>query len=177
LTVSEKAVGSSSTRRDVLKLAGAAALGVAGTAAALGGATRVKAAGSGATIAWIYNPQRLQSGHLAPNAEVTIGPFLYPGTTFDSTNYYGIVGNLTAMRWQGKNGWLTARPSGTPFQPGTQAIDLHFGGKVAAWTNFFMTVFGFDNPGHTSDGMFIIRNGPIATDWEVDLLGFLNIDQ
>ena len=173
--MSEKTVGQQSTRRDLLKLAGAAAIGAAG-ASALGG-VKVKAAGSGATIAWIYNPQRLTSGHLAANAEVTIGPFLYPGSTFDSTNYYGIVGNLTALRWQGKNGWLTARPSGTLFQAGTQAIDLHFGGKVAAWTNFFMTVFGFDNPGHTSDGMFIIRNGPIPTDYEVDLLGFLNIDQ
>lgn len=163
------------TRRDVLKLAGGAALGVAGATAL--GASRVKAAGSGATIAWIYNPQRLTSGHLAPNAEVTIGPFLYPGSTFDSTNYYGIVGNLTATRWKGKNGWLTARPNGAPFQAGTQAIDLHFGGQVAAWTNFFISAFGFGEVGQTSDGKFIVRNGPIPTDYEVDLLGFLNIDQ
>ena len=166
---------SSSSRREILKLGGAAALGAAGLAAL---ASRpAKAAGSGATIAWIYNPQRLTSGHLAPNAEVAIGPFLYPGTTFDSTNYYGIVGNLTAMNWKGKNGWLTARPNGTPFQAGTQAIDLHFGGKVAAWTNFFMTVFGFGDGGPQSDGIFIVRNGPTATDYAVDLLGFLNIDQ
>jgi hypothetical protein len=174
--MTERTADPKSSRREILKIGGAAALGAAGLAAM--GTRGVKAAGSGATIAWIYNPQRLTSGHLASNAEVVIGPFLYPGTTFDSTNYYGIVGNLTAMNWKGKDGWLTARPNTTPFQPGTQAIDLHFGGKVKAWTNFFMTVFGFEGGGGSqSDGKFIIRNGPIPTDYEVDLLGFLNIDQ
>ena len=173
--MSERTIDQKSTRRQMLKLGGAAALGAAGLAAV--STNRVKAAGSGATIAWIYNPQQLASGHLAPNAEVVIGPFLYPGTTFDSTNYYGIVGNLTAMNWKGKDGWMSARPNATPFLGATSAIDLHFGGRVKAWTNFFMTVFGFEGGGGLSDGMFIIRNGPIATDYAVDLLGFLNIDQ
>ena len=104
-----------------------------------------------------------------------IGPFLYPGTTFDSTNYYGIVGNLTAMRWRG-HGWMSARPFGTPFVAGSQAINLHFGGRFVAWSNFFITTFGFDS-GPLSDGKFIIRNGPVATDYVVDLHGFLNLDQ
>ena len=173
--MSERARDSKSSRRELLKLGGAAALGAAGLAALR--TTSAKAAGSGATIARIYNAQRLTSGHLTPNAEVVIGPFLYPGSTFDSTNYYGIVGNLTAMNWRGKDGWMTARPNATPFLGATSAIDLHFGGRVKAWTNFFMTVFGFEGGGGVSDGQFIIRNGPIATDYVVDLLGFLNIDQ
>ncbi len=167
--------GSKSTRRDLLKLAGAAAIGAAGASAL--GASRVRAAGSGATIAWVANPQHLQSGHLAAGAEGVIGPFLFPGSAFDSTNYYGIVGNLTAMRWKGKNGWLSARPNGMPFVAGSQAINLHFGGKFDAWSNFFVCQFGLDNPGHTSDGMFIVRNGPIPTDYLVDLHGFMDIDQ
>jgi hypothetical protein len=163
-----------STRRDVIKLAGAAALGAAGAAAM--GAARVRAAGSGATIAWVGNPQHLTSGHLAAGAEVVIGPFLFPGSTFDSTNYYGIVGNLTASRWKGQ-GWMSARPFGMPFVAGSQAINLYFGGHFHAWTNFFMCQFGFDNPGHTSDGKFIIRNGPAPADYLVELFGFMNIDQ
>jgi hypothetical protein len=170
----ERAADSRSTRRDVLKLAGAAAIGAAGMAAL--SATRASAAGSGATIAWVPNPQHLTSGHLAANAEVVIGPFLFPGTAFDSTNYYGIVGNLTASRWQGKNGWMSVRPNGQPFVVGSQAINLHFGGKVAAWSNFFVCQFGFPG-GSLSDGKFIIRNGPVAADYLVDLHGFMNIDQ
>lgn len=163
-----------STRRDVLKLAGAAALGVAGTAAA--GVTRVKAAGSGATIAPVFNPLHLQSGHLAAGAEVVIGPFLFPGTPFDSTNYRGIVGNLTASRWQGKNGWMSVRPFGEPFDPPNQMINLHFGGKFDAWSNFFISAFGLTG-GPQSDGKFILRNGPIPADYLIDLVGFLDIDQ
>jgi hypothetical protein len=175
VTVDKALDGSKSTRRDLLKLAGAAAIGAAGASAL--GATRVRAAGSGATIAWVGNPQHLTSGHLAANAEVVIGPFLFPGSTFDSTNYYGIVGNLTARHWKGK-GWLSARPFDEPFVPASQALNLHFGGHtVDAWSNFFITTFGFDNPGHTSDGKFIIRNGPSAVDYLVDIFGFMNIDQ
>ncbi len=105
-----------------------------------------------------------------------IGPFLFPGSAFDSTNYYGIVGNLTAMRWKG-HGWMSVRPNGMPFVVGSQAINLNFAGHLRAWSNFFMCQFGFDNPGHTSDGKFIIRNGPVAADYLVDLHGFMNIDQ
>lgn len=166
--------GSTSTRRDLIKLAGAAALGVAGTAAL--GASKVRAAGSGATIAPVFNPLHLQSGHLGAGAEVVIGPFLFPGTTFDSTNYRGIVGNLTASRWHGKNGWMSVRPFGTPFDAPNEAILLHFSGNVAAWSNFFICPFGLTG-GPQSDGKFIVRNGPIPADYLVDLYGFLDIDQ
>jgi len=172
--MSERTTPSKSTRRDLLKLAGAAAVGAAGSAAL--GAVSVRAAGSGATIAWVPNPQHLTSGHLAAGAEVVIGPFLFPGSVFDSTNYYGIVGNLTAMRWKGQ-GWMSVRPFGMPFVVGSQAINLNFAGHFKAWSNFFMCQFGFDNPGHTSDGKFIIRNGPVPADYLVDLHGFMNIDQ
>ena len=171
----ERTLVTRSTRRDVLKLAGAAALGAAGASALA--ATKVRAGGSGATIAWVPNPQHLTSGHLGANKEVVIGPFPFPGSTFDSTSYYGIVGNLTALRWQGKNGWMSVRPNGMPFVAGSQAINLHFGGKVEAWSNFFICQFGFGQTGQTSDGMFIIRNGPIPADYLVDLHGFMNIDQ
>jgi hypothetical protein len=161
------------SRRDLLKLAGVAALGAAGASAL--GAAKVKASGSGATIAWVPNPQHLASGHLAAGAEVVIGPFLFPGTAFDSTNYYGIVGNLTASKFKG-NGWMSVRPNGQPFVAGSQAINLHFGGHVQAWSNFFVCQFGFPG-GSTSDGKFIIRNGPVPADYLVDLHGFMNIDQ
>ena len=73
---------------------------------------------------------------------------------------------------------MAARPNATPFLGATSAIDLHYSGRVQAWTNVFMTVFGCEGGGGgLSDGQFIIRNGPIATDYVVDLLGFLNIDQ
>jgi hypothetical protein len=88
-----------STRRDVIKLTGAAALGAAGIAAL--DATRVKAGGSGDTTVMYFNPQHIQSGHLAPNAEVTIGPFPTPDQPFQSSDYLGIIGNLTASRWKG----------------------------------------------------------------------------
>jgi hypothetical protein len=172
--VTERTANLKSSRRDVLKLAGVAALGAAGASAI--SAVKVKAAGSGATIAWVANPQHLTSGHLAAGAEVAIGPFLFPGSTFDSTNYYGIVGNLTARRWKG-NGWMSVRPNGMPFVVGSQAINLNFGGHFQAWSNWFICPFGFDNPGHTSDGMFIIRNGPAPADYLVDLHGFMDIDQ
>jgi len=168
---------SKSSRRDVLKLAGAAALGAAGAAAL--GARSVHAAGSGATIGMFFNPFHLTSGHLAPGAEVVIGPFPYPGSTeFDSADYIGIVGNLTASRWRG-NGWLSIRPTEFPFDPVNQAINLHFSGRPNAWSNWFITYFGRDNvaTGKASNGQFIIRNGPAPTDYLVDLHGFLGPDQ
>ena len=172
--MSDRVIDPKATRRDVLRLAGVAAIGAAGAAAlSIKGA---KAAGSGATIAPVPNPQHLQSGHLAPNAEVVIGPFLFPGTSFDSTNYRGIVGNLTASRWKG-HGSMSVRPNGTPFVAATQAINLHFGGRFKAWSNFFICQFGFGTIGHQSDGKFIVRNGPVAADYLVDLHGFLDIDQ
>ncbi len=173
--MSEQVRDQKGTRRDVLKLAGAAALGAAGVAAL--GSQRVKAAGSGATVDMFFNPQHLAHGHLAPHAEVVIGPFPYPGSTeFSSDSYIGIVGNLTARRWKGA-GWLSVRPNGYPFDPVHQAINLNFGGGVHAWSNFFICQFGFGVIGMASDGMFIIRNGPSATDYLVDLHGFLGPDQ
>jgi hypothetical protein len=175
--MTERVNESKSTRRDVIKLAGAAALGVAGVAA-LGG-TRVKAAGSGDTVDMYFNPQHLQSGHLAPNAEVTIGPFPTPNQPFMSSDYLGIIGNLTASRWK-SHGWMSIRPTAFPYDPAHQAINLNFGGgQVKAWSNFFICQFSFDNipAGGRSDGRFILRNGPTAADYLIDLLGFLGPDQ
>jgi len=110
---------SKSTRRDLLKLAGAAAIGAAGASAL--GATKVRAAGSGATIGAFFNPLHIASGHLAPHAEVVIGPFPYPGSTvFTSANYIGIVGNLTAKNWKGA-GWMSVRSTDFPFDLLTRA--------------------------------------------------------
>lgn len=166
------------SRRDVLKLAGAAAIGAAGASAL--GAARVKAAGSGATIGMFFLPIHVASGHLNPNQEVTIGPFPYPGsTTFTSQNYLGIVGNLTARRWKGA-GWLAARSTDFPFDPVHEGINLNFSGPGRAWSNWFICQFGFTftpGPDIVSNGQFILRNGPSHTDYVVDLHGFLTGDQ
>ena len=167
---------SKSTRRDLLKLAGAAAIGAAGATAL--SATRVRAAGSGTTIVPYLNPVHIASGTLAAGQEVVIGPFAFPGSTFDSQSYSGIVGNLTAMRWSGA-GWLSVRSTDYAFNPGHQALNLHFAGRVPAWSNSFVSVFGFTNviPGMASDGRLILRNGPSATDYVIDVLAFLGPDQ
>lgn len=173
----EKAVDARSTRRDVLKLAGAAAIGAASIAAL--GATRVKAAGSGTPLVAYLNPVHVASGHLNPNQEVVIGPFPYPGSAFDSSSYLGMVGNLTARRWRGR-GWMSVRSTDYAFDSTHQALNLHFGGgSVDAWSNAFVTVFGFSSAGTggASDGKFILRNGPAAADYIVDILAFLGPDQ
>ena len=170
------------TRRDVLKLAGGAALGVAGAAAL--GASKVRAAGSGTTIGPYFNPVHVASGHLAPNSEVVIGPFPYPVppgtplTGFDSADYSGMIGNLTATNWRG-SGWLAARSTDDAYDPGHQALNLNFGGHFRAWSNAFVTKFGFTGTaaGKASTGQFILRSGPAATDYVVDILGFLGPDQ
>lgn len=174
--MSERVIAPKSTRRDVIKLAGAAALGAAGVAAL--GARPAKAAGSGSTLAMYFNPQHLHSGHLAPNAEVTIGPFPTPDQPFMSSDYLGIIGNLTATRWTG-HGWMSIRPTGFPFDPAHQAINLHFGGQFRGWSNFFICQFSFDNvpQGGQSSGAFILHNGPVAADYLIDLHGFLGPDQ
>jgi hypothetical protein len=170
---------SKSTRRDLLRLAGAAAIGAAGASAL--SATRVaRAAGSGATIGAFFNPLHIASGHLAPNAEVVIGPFPYPGSTvFTSQNYIGIVGNLTARRWKGA-GWMSIRSTDFAFDPAHQGINLNFSGAPRAWSNWFICQFGFTftpGPDIVSNGQFIIRNGPSHADYVVDLHGFLTGDQ
>ncbi len=178
MDVDKALVRSKSTRRDLLKLAGAAAIGAAGASAL--GVTRVRAAGSGATIGAFFNPLNIASGHLAPNAEVVIGPFPYPGSAvFTSQNYIGIVGNLTAKRWRG-TGWMSVRSTDFPFDPPHQGINLNFSGPPHAWSNWFICQFGFTfEPGQdiVSNGQFIIRNGPSHADYVVDLHGFLTGDQ
>lgn len=167
---------SHTTRRDVIKLAGAAALGVVGTAAL--GATRARAAGSGATIDMWFNPYRLVDTNLAAGAELVVGPFPTPAQPFNSDSYIGIIGNLTATRWK-KAGWLSVRPSSWPFDPVHGAINLHFGGRFKAWSNFFICQFGFaTETGMMSDGKFIIHNGGTEpTGVIVDLHGFMGPDQ
>jgi hypothetical protein len=165
------------SRRDLLKLAGAAAIGAAGVAVL--GVKPAKAAGSGDTLAMYFNPQHLAAGHLAANTEVTIGPFPTPDQPFMSSDYLGMIGNLTASKWKGHDGWMSIRPTGFPYDPAHQGLNLHFGGKVAAWSNFFIVQFSFDNipQGGQSSGQFILRNGPIPADYLIDLHGFLGPDQ
>ena len=168
-------VNSRSTRRDVLKLAGAAAIGAAGASAL--GAVKVKAAGSGTTIVPYFNPFHVASGHLAANSEMVIGPF--PSIAgFDSQSYFGMIGNLTARNWHG-SGWLSVRSTDDAFDPVNQALNLNFGGHFRGWSNAFVVKFGFKGTafGMTSTGQFFLRSGPAATDFVVDALAFLGPDQ
>ncbi len=169
------------TRREVIRLAGVAALGAAGAAAL--GTTRVRAAGSGDTVDLFWNPQKFidTRGHpkLAAGAEVAVGPFPVPGfPAFMSDDYLGFIGNLTATRWTGA-GWLSVRPSGMPFDLVNGARLLHFGGSIAAISNFFVCQFGPPTVGgKSSDGKLIIHNGgPGATNLVLDFHGYLGPDQ
>ncbi len=176
--MTERTANLKSSRRDILKLAGAAAIGAAGASAL--GAVKVKAAGSGTTVVPYLNPVHIASGHLAANHEVVIGPFPYPGPGgggFDSRSYLGMIGNLTARRWRGQ-GWMSVRSTDYAFDPATQALNLHFGGHFDAWSNSFTTVFGFTGTatGMASSGQFVLRNGPAAADYVVDILAFLGPD-
>src|ERR1700681_463746 len=115
--MSESPSQKKTTRRDALKLAGAAGLGAAGAATL--GAPSVLAAGSGNTIVNYFSTTRLidtrGSAKIGHGAETTIGPFPYPGsTTFTSEDYVGIIGNLTAVSWTG-TGWLAVRPDDVAF--------------------------------------------------------------
>lgn len=112
------------TRRDVLKLAGAAALGAAGSAAL--GAPRVLAAGSGNTIGMYFSPERALdtrgSAKIGHGGETKVGPYPYPGsTTFTWEDYYGIIGNITAVSQTGagfsQSGHLTHFSSRRPQFP------------------------------------------------------------
>ena len=173
--MTERAVQRKNSRREILKLGGAAALGAAGLAALNG--TRVKAAGSGDTTVMYFNPQRLTVGTLTAGAEVVIGPFPTPNQPFTSDSYIGIIGNLTAFKWGG-NGFLAVRPHGTPFMP-LQAQNLHYGGTIFAISNWFTCQFGPATAiGMLSDGMFILHNGGSTTvSYLIDLHGFLGPDQ
>jgi hypothetical protein len=166
------------TRRDALKLAGAAALGAAGAAAL--GAPRVLAAGSGNAIVNYFAPTRIidtrGSAKIGHGTDATIGPFPFPGsTTFTSEDYYGIIGNLTAVSWTG-SGWLAVRPDDVAF---SGVSNLNFWGSGPAWANMFICRFGTTGipPLKVSDGKFIVRSGAATTNFIVDLLAFLGPDQ
>jgi len=173
--MTERTLDPKSSRREILKLGGAAALGAAGLAAL--STKRVKAAGSGNTIVPYLNPVHIASGHLNANQEVVIGPFPYPppnGGGFGSDSYMGMIGNLTASGWKG-HGWMSVRSTDYAFDPVNQAQNLHFGGNLRALSNAFATVFGFSGTasGMVSTGQFVLHNGPAAADYVVDLLSFL----
>ena len=90
------------TRRNALKLAGAAALAAAGTAAL--GTIRTRAAGSGNTVDIFNPPARVANTvggtKLAVGADMVLGPFP-AGGGFSSDSYDGMIGNLTAANWTG----------------------------------------------------------------------------
>jgi hypothetical protein len=169
------------TRRDALKLAGAAALGAAG-AAALGGAPRVLAAGSGNTIAMYFTPQRALdtrgSAKIGNGTETVVGPYTVPGGGFTWADYYGIIGNITAVRWTGA-GWLSVRQGETTWDPSTGVSNINFAGASGAIANFFICRFGTltVGTGHVTDGQIIVRSGGATTNFIIDLFGFLGPDQ
>ena len=166
------------TRRDALKLASAAALGAAGVAAL--GAPRVLAAGSGNAIVNFFPPTRIidtrGSAKIGHGADATVGPFPYPGSsTFTSEDYYGIIGNLTAVSWTG-TGWLAVRPDDVAF---SGVSNLNFWGSGPAWANMFICRFGTTSIPATkvSNGKIKVRSGGASTNFIVDLLAFLGPDQ
>ncbi len=168
------------TRRDVLKLAGAAALGAAGTAAL--GAPRVLAAGSGNSIAMYFTPQRVLdtrgTAKIGHGAEFVVGPYVVPGGGFLWSDYYGIIGNLTATSWTGP-GWLSVRQGESTWDPLTGVSNVNFAGAFGGWANFFICRFGSTTipPTKVSDGQIIIRSGGAPTNFIIDLFGFLGPDQ
>ncbi|MEP6753212.1 MAG: hypothetical protein ABI959_10760 [Candidatus Dormiibacterota bacterium] len=168
-------------RRDALKLAGAAALGAAGTAAL--GAPRVFAAGSGNTIGMYFTPERSLdtrgSARIGHGAETIVGPYPYPGSlTFTWEDYYGIIGNLTAVSQTGA-GYLSVRPSDATFVPATAVSNVNFLGSSGAVANFFMCRFGSTTipSGKVSDGKFIVRSGGAPANFLIDIFGLLGPDQ
>jgi hypothetical protein len=169
------------TRRDALKLAGAAALGAAGTAAL--GAPRVLAAGSGNTIGMYFAPERALdtrgSAKIGHGGETIVGPYFYPGSsTFTWEDYYGIIGNITAVSQTGA-GYLSVRPSDATFVAATAVSNVNFLGSSGAVANFFMCRFGSTSIplGKVSDGKFIVRSGGAPTNFIIDIFGLLGPDQ
>jgi hypothetical protein len=165
------------TRRDVLKLAGAAALGAAGSAAL--SAPRVFAAGSGNTIVNYFPPQRVLDtrGHakIGHGSETVVGPYPYPGSlTFTWEDYYGIIGNITAVSQTGA-GYLSVRPSDATFVAATAVSNVNFLGSSGAVANFFIVRFGSTTipPLKVSDGKFIVRSGGATTNFIIDIFGLL----
>ena len=170
--------GKSTTRRSALKLGAAAALAVGGIAA-LGGATKTRAAGSGFTVDIFNPPSRVANtiggAKLANRHEVVLGPFPAGGGFF-SDSYFGMIGNLTAATWVGP-GWLSIRPNGATFS--YPSVVLHYSGTGQYWTNLFIVRFGPPPALATtaSDGKIIVRCGGGATNFVIDLIGFLGPDQ
>ena len=73
---------------------------------------------------------------------------------------------------------LSVRSPDYAFDPTNQARNLNFSGRPTAWSNAFATVFGFTGvaTGMSSNGQFVLHNGPSAVDYVVDLLAFLGPD-
>jgi hypothetical protein len=169
-----------STRRDILKVAGAAALGAAGVAALR--PIRARAAGSGNTLASWFSPYRVVSASLAAGASMTVGPFPTPGQPFQSDSYYGLAGNLTASRWGAHGGWLSVRPSGASFVAPAVPLLYYGGHTVDHWSNFFIERFGaatvLGDPTIVSDGQLVVHNGGSSSvDFTLDVYFYLGPDQ
>jgi hypothetical protein len=179
-TVSRAIADNKTTRRNMLKLAGAAALGAAGVAALR--PTKVHAAGSGNTLASWFSPYRVLSATLAGGADLVAGPFPTPGQPFLSDSYYGLAGNLTASRWGAHGGWLSVRPHGADFVAPAVPLLYYGGHAVDHWSNFFIERFGFQtvfgDPTIVSDGQMVIHNGgSSAVHVTLDVYFYLGPDQ
>jgi hypothetical protein len=179
--VSRAIADNKTTRRNMLKLAGAAALGAAGVAALR--TTKVHAAGSGNTLGSWFSPYRVLSATLAGGADLVAGPFPTPGQPFLSDSYYGLAGNLTASRWGAHGGWLSVRPHGADFVAPAVPLLYYGGHAVDHWSNFFIERFGSPlevPPPDTivSDGQLVIHNGaPSAVHVTLDVYFYLGPDQ
>jgi hypothetical protein len=171
-----------SSRRSLLKLAGAAAAGAAGATALR--MIPASAGGSGNTLV-LLPPFRIvdtRNGHgpLTGGHDYDFGPFLFPGTAFDSKSYYGMFFNITATGWTGQ-GYLSVRGHGTPVP---LISNVNFSGAASAWGNFGLTSFGAPQPsppvGIVSDGLITVYcGGPatLAVDVVIDLFAYLGPDQ
>lgn len=166
-----------STRRGLLKMAGAAAAGAAGVAALR--TVPAAAGGSGNTIA-MMTPLRIvdtRNGHgpLAGGNDYVFGPFPVGSTTFDSSSYSGMMANLTATAWNAA-GYLSIRANGSPVPV---VSNVNFSGSLIAVPNFVITQFGPPTVvGMASDGKVIIHvEGPTAVHVIVDLFAYLGPDQ
>ena len=176
------AVPGKSTRRGLLKVAGAAALGAAGATALRG--LPVKASGSGMTIVpYPPLPERVLDtrsgfGALAGGLDYSFGPFA-AGGGFDSTVYMGMLGNLTATGWN-MAGWLSIRAHGSTL--GTIS-NVNFSSNLSAIPNFVLTTFGpavAPVPPVVSDGMVTIHcGGPAGLRVYIvlDIFAYLGPDQ
>jgi hypothetical protein len=174
-----------STRRGLLKMAGAAAAGAAGTAGLMTlRALPVNAGGSGNAIVMMA-PLRIvdtRNGHgpLTGGNNYDFGPFPVPGsTTFFSDSYFGMMANLTATGWN-QPGWLSIRAHGTP-APSPAVSNVNFSGSLSAIPNFVITKFGAPTvTGMNSDGMItVLCGGPasLSVDVIIDLFAYLGPDQ